>query len=171
MRKNKGLAIVIIDMQDHFIGSMSEIRRNNLIDRQLEILQECIDQDLPVVVLEYDGSGPTTSRLKAKLSQVPRLETIVKYLDDGFYGTNLDQVLKNLGVESILLTGVNASVCVRKTASSAVNIGYNVITGKHLITDVSCDGYVSFNLRDSLSWYEATSLFFPGPFSVSELNI
>jgi nicotinamidase-related amidase len=43
-----------------------------------------------------------------------------------FYGTDLDLVLKELGVDSLILTGVLTNICVLHTAADAVSRGYKV---------------------------------------------
>ncbi|MEJ2315026.1 MAG: cysteine hydrolase [Nitrospirota bacterium] len=45
----------------------------------------------------------------------------------GFYGTKLDETLKNLGVDTVRLTGTVTHICVLFTAYDAVLRDYNVI--------------------------------------------
>jgi nicotinamidase/pyrazinamidase len=45
---------------------------------------------------------------------------------DGFYNTVLDELLKNLGVDKIVIAGCVSNICILHTASSAVLRGYNV---------------------------------------------
>jgi nicotinamidase-related amidase len=45
----------------------------------------------------------------------------------GFYTTPLDAYLRNLGITSVILTGVSANIAVVGTAIEAMNLGYRVI--------------------------------------------
>jgi len=45
----------------------------------------------------------------------------------GFFTTPLDTYLRNLGVVTIVLTGVSANIAVNGTAIEAMNLGYQVI--------------------------------------------
>lgn len=44
-----------------------------------------------------------------------------------FHGTDLDTVLRNQGIENLILTGVTTGVCVSSTAREAADRGYGVL--------------------------------------------
>jgi nicotinamidase-related amidase len=45
----------------------------------------------------------------------------------GFHTTPLDAYLRNLGVTTVIVTGVSANIAITGTAIEAMNLGYNVI--------------------------------------------
>jgi len=45
----------------------------------------------------------------------------------GFYQTDLDLVLRELGVKSVVVTGVVTNICVRSTCHDAFFLGYQVV--------------------------------------------
>lgn len=45
----------------------------------------------------------------------------------GFYTTPLDPHLRNLGVKTVIITEVSASIAVNGTSIEAMNLGYRVI--------------------------------------------
>lgn len=51
---------------------------------------------------------------------------IEKLLFDSFHGTDLDQLLRARGIESVVMTGVSTDCCVDQTARSAFHHGYHV---------------------------------------------
>jgi ureidoacrylate peracid hydrolase len=53
--------------------------------------------------------------------------TVVKHGSGGFFQTPLDRILRNLGVKSLVITGVNTSYCVETTIREAVAYGYDVM--------------------------------------------
>lgn len=55
----------------------------------------------------------------------------------GFFNTNLDEVLKGIGVETVKLTGCVTHICILFTASDASLRGYNVVVLKEGIAGIS----------------------------------
>ncbi len=51
----------------------------------------------------------------------------------GFTGTNLDLILRNLGVKTLIMTGVATNVCVESTSREGFMLDYNVV-----IVDDAC---------------------------------
>ncbi len=52
---------------------------------------------------------------------------IEKSRDSGFFQTKLDEILKNLGVTTVIITGMQAYSCVQFTAADAYFRGYEVL--------------------------------------------
>ena len=70
------------------------------------------------------GHGPIVSEL------TPRPEDISierEHGMTGFYSTPLDAYLRNLGVRTVIVTGVSANIAVNGTSIEAMNRGYQVI--------------------------------------------
>jgi nicotinamidase-related amidase len=51
---------------------------------------------------------------------------IEKHRDSGFYETTLDQKLQELGVKTVVVTGIQTQICVQTTAADAFFRGYKV---------------------------------------------
>lgn len=160
---SKKLAVLLIDMQDSFLKEVAEEEKRREIPYQLDVLDYCKDNNIPVIVLEYELYGETVPVLKKKVDSLPVKEYITKSYDDGFfelkttkrshtYGriiklldeklldddflkTEVEDKLRAYGIDSILLMGINASGCVLRTAESAVKLGFKIITSKDLIAD------------------------------------
>jgi nicotinamidase-related amidase len=45
----------------------------------------------------------------------------------GCFGTDLDMLLRELGVDTVVLTGLHTNICVRHTAADAFQEGYSVV--------------------------------------------
>lgn len=52
---------------------------------------------------------------------------VTKYRYSGFWDTELDSILRNLGVTTLLLAGVNADQCVMSTLQDAMFLGYDCV--------------------------------------------
>jgi nicotinamidase-related amidase len=73
---------------------------------------------------ELPGHGPIVAEL------TPHAEDIAierEHGMTGFYTTPLDAYLRNLGVRTVVVTGVSANIAVNGTAIEAMNRGYQVI--------------------------------------------
>lgn len=156
----RGLAVILVDMQDHFVGMLGADDKECLIRNQTTILKECAEHGVPVVVLEYVGHGKTVYPLAELVAKVPKTVTIAKCCDDGFSGTDLDVHLIGLKAKSVILMGVNASFCVKETAQSAVRLGYQVFTSDRLIAD-ACKCSLCVAAAKSVAWYQDNAHLLP----------
>ena len=154
-QNTEGLAVVLIDMQQHFIDrDFTKGEEKRIISNQLAVLKWCAANHVPVIVLEYDGRGKTIDILREELKNVENRATVVKPYDNGFEQTTLDNILKGFGAEYLFLMGINACACVLATAKEARNKGYQVATSQDVI-----DG----GLNRHIDWYEQNSLIAPIP--------
>ncbi|MXE44750.1 cysteine hydrolase [Escherichia sp. HH41S] len=51
---------------------------------------------------------------------------VVKGRDSGFFNNDLDEILQQLGVKTVIVTGLQTHACVQTTAADAFFRGYNV---------------------------------------------
>jgi nicotinamidase-related amidase len=65
-------------------------------------------------------------------------------------GTELDPILRNLGVSTIVVVGVSVNVAVTNCAFDAVNLGYQVVVPADAVTGWPAD-YVEAVIRHTLS--------------------
>lgn len=73
-----------------------------------------------------------------------------KNKDSGFFETDLDKVLKEMGIETVIITGMQTQICVQTTAADAFFRGYKVV--------VPTDGVVSAKDEDkkrALEWLDS----------------
>ena len=71
-----------------------------------------------------EGHGP----IVAQLAPHPEDITLERHHGmTGFFTTPLDTYLRNLGVQTVILTGVSANIAINGTSIEAMNRGYRVI--------------------------------------------
>jgi nicotinamidase-related amidase len=70
--------------------------------------------------------GTAGAEVVEELKPAPGDSVITKDTYSGFYGTRLDETLKNLGADSLRLTGCVTHICIMFTASDAVLRDYEV---------------------------------------------
>ncbi|MGC9311020.1 MAG: cysteine hydrolase family protein [Candidatus Aenigmatarchaeota archaeon] len=129
--------VIIVDMQENFLRPLEPLRAEMLVGNQLRLLGYCADYDLPVAVLEYSGEGPTQREILEAVGRVPRSEYFIRNgFNSGFLNTCLPQTLKSWGVETVIISGVNAHACVFANAEWAKMNGYGVMTSACLMDDI-----------------------------------
>ena len=62
-----------------------------------------------------------------QLAPLPHELVIDKTASSPFNGTGIDQLLRNIGIETLIVTGMATDMCVENTSRDAADRGYNVI--------------------------------------------
>ncbi|MGW2888711.1 cysteine hydrolase family protein [Streptomyces griseoruber] len=101
-------------------------------------------------------AGRVLERGSPSAAIVAELETadgdlhVSKYRMSGFHDTELDSVLRNLRVDTVLFAGVNADQCVLATLMDAANLGYDVVMVEDAVATTSpayCMDATLYNVR------------------------
>ncbi len=133
MRVNReGTVLVVVDVQQRLVPAMdpqvyAAVRQSiRLLGEAAAVLQ------VPVIVTEQYPAG--LGHTVAELSDLGRDGAVEKITfsccgEEGFL-----QVLQNRGARQVLLTGMEAHVCVYQTLLDLLDHGYGV----HLVTDAIC---------------------------------
>ncbi|MBR5699927.1 MAG: cysteine hydrolase, partial [Bacteroidales bacterium] len=79
---------------------------------------------------------------------IPELElcekdyVVPKRRYSGFFQTDLDILLKELGVQTVVVTGLHAHMCVRHTSADAYCLGYDVVAAKECLNSFTEEEYL-----------------------------
>lgn len=138
--KTNDTAVIIIDMQNFFLKNFTRSIREKLIENQLRVVDACLKNKLPFIILEYKCRGKLRGKLIKQLDE--KIQNVYKVVfvkenNSGFTKTKLESILKELRVKNLLLMGVNANGCVQDTAIGALNRGFRVITSCGVIASAS----------------------------------
>lgn len=85
--------------------------------------------------------------IDSRIAPIPGEQLLVKKRASAFHGTYLAGMLRAAGVDTVLVTGVTASACVRETVCDALAEGFRPIAVKEAIGD-RVPGAVLWNLFD-----------------------
>ena len=161
----KTSALLIIDMQNAFLepGAMLETPMGRDIIASLSILiDECRKLAVPIIWIRLDGSAPYGGLLLDKYPPLreqrvlfrgthsfelfsglptPKKDDfhVVKHKYDAFHRTDLDTLLRNIGADTVIITGVTTNCCCESTARSAFEHDYKVA--------FTSDGTAAFETR------------------------
>lgn len=138
-RFQKDAALLLIDVQKgvnilkHWGGDTG--RRNNLDaeERARFLLERWRQERLPALFTRHDSRqansplkiGLPTGAFIEGLEPHPEEIVVVKDVNGGFIGTNLDIQLRRLGVSRLVVVGFFTNMCVETTVRQAGNMGYD----------------------------------------------
>jgi len=148
----KNIALLIIDMQYDFLSKNSPLFVNDCKDVIMNIKEiltkfreknltrifikrehrkSGVDIDLvrleifkkSGVLLENEFGSQIVDDLKPKNDEI----VIVKRRFSAFFGTELDLILRRLGIKTLILSGIQTPNCIRATAFDGISYDYEVI--------------------------------------------
>ena len=143
MEKNK-TAVLVVDMLNDFVtGALKCDRGLAIVPKAAELVKGARRAGVPVVFcndahlkgvdheLKLWGDHAIAGTKGAEV--IPELElcekdyVVPKRRYSGFFHTDLDLLLKELGVETVVVCGLHAHMCVRHTSADAYQLGYEVV--------------------------------------------
>jgi len=83
--------------------------------------------------LSYTADGSEGQRLIPELSVTDGDLVVKKYRSSGFFGTNLDLLLRSNGIQTVLMTGCTTEGCVESTARDAMFNDYYVVIAEDCV--------------------------------------
>jgi nicotinamidase-related amidase len=133
IKKNPERVAQVNKMLPNMISFLRFLRENDvLIIHQQIIMEETDHEEL------YDGKMPCLRGTEGAqiISEIdPHLDIVMeKRKDSGFYETELDNVLREHNIDTVMLAGMQAQMCIQTTAADAYFRGYNVVAVSDCIT-------------------------------------
>ena len=123
-------ALLVIDMQKHYAFANEEKTRLTL--RAVDFINTAIDlfrkKRLPVICIQHkeeaEGVVPGADGFNNidQLAINPDDTHIIKTYGNAFNKTSLEETLRKLGVDTVILTGYCAEYCVLSTCRGALDI-------------------------------------------------
>lgn len=154
---DSGKAVIIVDMLNDFVtGSLKCDRAQRIIPHIADLIRNARERGIPVIYsndshikgvdheLKLWGDHAIAGTEGAKV--IPELEPaegdfiIPKRRYSGFYDTDMDMLLRELKVDTLIITGMHAHMCVRHTSADAYYRGYDII--------IPTDGVEAFTEED-----------------------
>lgn len=79
--------------------------------------------------------GSPATAIDPRLMRTPEDVVVVKKFASAFFGTDLDRLLRQQAVDTLILAGCTTSGCVRATAVDAIQLGYRPIVVQEAVGD------------------------------------
>jgi len=135
-------AILVIDMLEDFVtGELKCERAQKIIPNIKKLIESARKKGIPVIYsndahlqtdFELGKWGKHAMKGTRGAEVIPQLKpdkkdyVLEKRVYSGFFETGLDSLLRNLKVDTVILTGLHTNLCVRHTAADAFFRGYKI---------------------------------------------
>lgn len=143
----KNTAILVVDMLNDFVtGALKCDRSLAIVDQTAKLLDAARKYHVPVIFCndahlrnidhelklwgDHAIAGTKGAEVIPELNVCEKDYIVPKRRYSGFFHTDLDLLLKELGIEGVILTGLHTHMCVRHTAADAYCLGYQIIVAK-----------------------------------------
>ncbi|WDZ75157.1 isochorismatase family protein [Ensifer adhaerens] len=126
-------ALVVVDVQRAFICGPEAVPGHVDLQRAVGLLlKRARAAGVPVIFLQNDGpegasDEPETDGWQLFFPAEERETVVRKLKDDGFDGTNLEDLLREREIETIAICGMLSEMCLAATARTAMAKGFTVI--------------------------------------------
>ncbi len=124
--------LVLIDCQNTYTRGVMELEGvQAALDEVAALLDRARAAGIPIIHIQHDDgpgslydihgeSGAIVTRVAPRKGEA----VVVKNYPNSFVQTDLDERLKALGAENLMLAGFMTHMCVNSTARGAFNLGY-----------------------------------------------
>ena len=133
-------AIVSMDWQKRQLSAFSEDFQNEIMARANKVLVQARHDGIPVINVEVRrGERTPETEIHPVMTPQPGEPLLTKSRVGPFSTTNLDEILKNQGIETLVLMGLRTSGCVLTTVRWAADIDYKLIVLSDCCADAEDD--------------------------------
>lgn len=158
MFNKNSCAILVVDMLNDFVtGALKCDRGLAIVKPTAELLNKARENNVPVIFcndahikgvdheLELWGDHAIAGTKGAEV--IPELEVsdkdyiVPKRRYSGFFQTNLDILLRELKVDTVIVTGLHTHMCVRHTSADAYQLGYKVVVATEATNSFTKEDY------------------------------
>lgn len=152
-------AILVVDIIEDFVsGVLGSERARVIIPRVRGLLDEARRRGIPIIHvtdahIEEDEEfklwprhavdGTEGAKIVEELRPQPGDHHLKKRRYSAFYATGLDALLRELGVDTVIITGLVTNICIQHTAADAFFRGYRVIIPEDCVEAPSEDLHIS----------------------------
>lgn len=153
-------AVLVVDMLNDFVtGALKCDRGLAIVPKTAQLVQAARKKGVPVVFCndahlkgidhelklwgDHAIAGTAGAEVIPQLAPTENDYIVPKRRYSGFFHTDLDLLLKELGVTTVIITGLHTHMCVRHTSADAYQLGYNVVVAKDATDSFTQQDYES----------------------------
>lgn len=160
MKKLNKPAILVVDMLNDFVyGALTCDRGKTIVPATAQLLDAARKAGVPVIFCndahrkdidrelqiwgDHAIAGTPGAEVIPELGLSDSDYVVPKRRYSGFFQTDLDILLKELGVQTVVMTGLHTHMCVRHTSADAYCLGYDVVVAKEATDSFTEEDYTS----------------------------
>lgn len=151
-------AVLVVDMLNDFVtGALKCDRGLAIVPQTAKLCEEARKAGVPVIFCndahlkgidhelklwgDHAIAGTKGAEVIPELHLCEQDYVVPKRRYSGFFHTDLDLLLHELGVDTVIMTGLHAHMCVRHTAADAYCLGYNIQVAKDATDSFTQEDY------------------------------
>lgn len=164
-------AILVVDMLNDFVtGALKCDRGLAIVPQTAKLCKEARKADIPVIFCndahikgidhelklwgDHAIAGTKGAQVIDELEVCDKDYIIPKRRYSGFFHTDLDLLLHELGVDTVVMTGLHTHMCVRHTTADAYCLGYKIVVAKDATNSFTEEDY-NYGLKYLVDVYGA----------------
>lgn len=133
-------ALIIIDVQnDYFKNGKMELHEPELaLHNILKIEKHFLKHQWAVIYIQhtqseeperffFEGTFGAENHAELTLPNQMNSFNVVKHFPNSFFQTELDSLLKKMGAQEIVVTGMMTNMCVDATTRASLDLGYKTV--------------------------------------------
>lgn len=149
--------LIVADMINDFVtGKLGSDRARKIVPNIAALLKKARHQGIPVIYLndahtstdkeldiwgEHAMKGTWGSEIIPELKPEKNDIVIEKKWYSGFVDTQLPEILKKIGADTLILTGVSTDICIQNSVASAYFSGYRTIVPSDCTASINEEAY------------------------------
>jgi len=151
------IVLIVADMINDFVtGKLGSDRARKIVPNIAALLKKARDQGIPVIYLndahtstdkeldiwgEHAMKGTKGSQIIPELKPEKKDIVIEKKWYSGFVDTKLPEILKKIGADTLILTGISTDICIQNSVASAYFSGYRTIVPSDCTASIDEEAY------------------------------
>ncbi len=160
MAKKPTMALIIVDMEKDFVwGSLKCDRASRIVPNIQKLAKAARNSGIPVIYSndahlpgidhefsvwgEHAIAGSEGAQVIDELKPQQGDFVIPKRTYSAFYQTDLEMLLRELGVRTVILTGLHTNICIRHTSADAFFRGLKIVIPEDGVEAFTEDYHVS----------------------------
>lgn len=134
----KNTALIIVDIQNDYFpgGNFEQEGADDAAKKAAKALAEFRAREMPVIHIRHENlrdsarfflPGSEGAEIHDSVTPMEGEKVILKNYPNSFRDTDLEQELRSLGVQRVVITGMMTLMCIDATSRAASDLGFEVI--------------------------------------------
>lgn len=123
-------ALLVVDVQQDLVDALPEERRSGFLRTLRHVIAGARDRDVPVVYVRHQDHellpGTAGWGIAAEIAPRDGEPVVEKRFRDAFRETDLADVLARIGIDHVVVCGMQTEFCIDATIREAERRGYRV---------------------------------------------
>ncbi|MCS1352733.1 cysteine hydrolase family protein [Mechercharimyces sp. CAU 1602] len=128
-------ALLVIDVQNEFFSGEYQVTYpKNSLQNIVSVMEKAKECSLPIILIQHTNKkgshhfqqGTSAWDLHPQINGRSYDHYIEKKYPGAFTNTDLDEVLRSEGVDTVVITGYETNLCCDTTARQAKHLGYHI---------------------------------------------